>query len=142
MTLSAASTALEADYRKAGRMAREGRLPTSEYRAKHTGGEIVMALTPAQKQRRYRERVKERLRAEGRQVVVHYRKPKEERSMRKRWRRHVAALVEIQEQVRDRRDRVPPSLEDSPYARAADAFLSIDLSELEANDPPLGYGRD
>ena len=38
-----------------------------------------MALTPAQKQRRYRERVKERLRAEGRQVVVHYRKPKEER---------------------------------------------------------------
>ncbi len=101
-----------------------------------------MALTPAQKQRRYRERVKERLRAEGRQVVVHYRKPKEERSMRKRWRKHVAALVEIQEQVRDRRDRVPPSLEDSPYARAADAFLSIDLSELEANDPPLGYGRD
>ena len=63
-----------------------------------------MALTPAQKQRRYRERVKERLRAEGRQVVVHDRKPKEERSMRKRWRGHVAALVEIQEQVRDRRD--------------------------------------
>ena len=89
-----------------------------------------------------RTRVKERLRAEGRQVVVHYRKPKEERSMRKRWRRHVAALVEIQEQVRDRRERVPPNLEDSPYARAADAFLSIDLSELEANDPPLGYGRD
>ena len=87
-----------------------------------------MALTPAQKQRRYRERVKERLRAEGRQVVVHYRKPKDERSMRKRWRGHVAALVEIQEQVRDRRDRVPPNLEDSPYAQAADAFLSIDLS--------------
>ncbi len=62
--------------------------------------------------------------------------------MRKRSRRHVAALVEIQEQVRDRCERVPPNLEDSSYARAADAFLSIDLSELEANDPPLGYGRD
>ena len=42
--------------------------------------------------------------------------------MRKRWRRHVAALIEIQEQVRDRRERVPPNLEDSPYARRPTPF--------------------
>ena len=54
----------------------------------------------------------------------------------------MAALVEIQEQVRASREKVPESLESSPYAQAADAFLDIDLSELEAVDPPLGYGRD
>ena len=66
-----------------------------------------MALTPAEKQRRYRARLKERLKAEGKHIVVHYRQPKGPRGLGKRWRLHVAALVEIQEQVRASQRRPP-----------------------------------
>ena len=62
--------------------------------------------------------------------------------MRKRWRCHTAGLVAIQDEVRERRERVPANLEDGPYARAADTFLAVDLSGLEEIDPPLGFGRD
>ena len=62
--------------------------------------------------------------------------------MRERWRFHVAARVEIQDHVRDSRERVPDSLQESLYALAADAFLEVDLSGLEEVDPPLGFGRD
>jgi len=94
------------------------------------------ALTPAERQARYREAHKDgapRLR---------YRKPADRRSRAQRWREAVAELVTLQEDYRAWLDSLPPSLAESATALALNAICDIDLSELEAVEPPRGYGRD
>ena len=94
------------------------------------------ALTPAERQARYREAHKDgapRLR---------YRKPADRRSRAQRWRDAVAELVTLQEDYRAWLDALPPSLAESSTALALNAICDIDLSELEAVEPPRGYGRD
>ena len=60
----------------------------------------------------------------------------------KRWAAAVAALVNLQEEYRAWLDNLPPNLESSPLADKLQAIAELDLEELQAIEPPRGYGRD
>ena len=94
-----------------------------------------MALTNAERQRRYRARQREGTRA------VRYRQPRDRRSRPERWRDAVETLVELQEEYREWLEAIPDGLEASPTAERLEEICEVDLSGLDV-DPPLGYGRD
>jgi hypothetical protein len=54
----------------------------------------------------------------------------------------VAAPVNLQEEYRAWLDNLPPNLESSPLAHKLRAIAELDLEELQAIEPPRGYGRD
>jgi hypothetical protein len=60
----------------------------------------------------------------------------------RRWTAAVTTLVELQDQYRDWLDNLPASLESSRLAEKLQAIVELDLEELQALDPPRGYGRD
>ena len=95
-----------------------------------------MALTPAEKQRRYRERRKAGI------PPVHVRKPPDRRSRPQRWRDAVAELRALQEHYRDCLDRLTGTLGDTLYGERLQAIADVDIETLEEIEPPLGYGRD
>lgn len=95
-----------------------------------------MALSPAEKQRRYRERLKAGVHP------VRYRKPRDRRSRARRWRDAVAELLELKDHYANCFDSLPEALRDTPYGERLLAIAEADIEALEALDPPLGYGRD
>ena len=95
-----------------------------------------MALTNAQRQQRYRERRKEQ------QPAVHYRRPQDRRSRPERWRDAVQTLLDLQVEYQDWLDGLPPNLEGSTVAERLEAICEYDFSDLEALEPPKGFGRD
>ena len=92
-----------------------------------------MTLTPAEKQRRYRERLKAGHRP------LRTRKSRDRRSRAQRWRDAVAELLVLQEHDRRCLDNLPDALHDTAYGERLQAMADADI---EALDPPLGYGRD
>jgi hypothetical protein len=54
----------------------------------------------------------------------------------------VDALVDLQEEYRTWLDNLPQSLESSKLADKLQTIVELDLEELQAIDPPRGYGRD
>ncbi len=95
-----------------------------------------MALTPADKQRRYRERRKAGI------PPVHTRKPRDRRSRAQRWCDAVAELGALQEHYRDCLDKLPDSLRDTAYGERLQIIVEADIKAFEEIDPPRGYGRD
>ena len=59
-----------------------------------------------------------------------------------RWATAVATLVAMQEEYRGWFDKLPANLEGSPLAEKLQAICELDLDELQATEPPRGYGRD
>ena len=59
-----------------------------------------------------------------------------------RWIAAVATLIALQDEYRAWLDNLPASLEGSRLAEKLQAIAEIDLEELQAIDPPRGYGRD
>ena len=59
-----------------------------------------------------------------------------------RWSAAVAALVDLQEEYRSWLENLPPNLEASRLADKLQAIVEFDLEELQAVDPPRGFGRD
>jgi hypothetical protein len=59
-----------------------------------------------------------------------------------RWAAAVTALVALQEEYRAWLDNLPTNLDGSPLADKLRAIAELDLEELQAIDPPRGYGRD
>jgi hypothetical protein len=59
-----------------------------------------------------------------------------------RWAAAVVALVDLQEEYRTWLDNLPQSLESSKLADKLQTIVELDLEELQAIDPPRGYGRD
>ena len=59
-----------------------------------------------------------------------------------RWAAAVAVLIDLQDKYRAWRDNLPASLEESKLAEKLQAITELDLEELQAIDPPRGYGRD
>ena len=59
-----------------------------------------------------------------------------------RWAAAVATLVALQEEYRAWFDNLPANLEGSRLADKLQAIAELDLEELQAIDPPRGYGRD
>ena len=104
----------------------------------------VRALSVAERAAAYRARRKAELEAAGKAPVVRirYRKPQDKRSRPQRWRDAVAELVDLQADYAAWLDALPASLRDSATADALRAICDFDLSELEALEPPRGFGRD
>jgi len=48
----------------------------------------------------------------------------------------------MQDEYRALLDNLPPNLEGSRLAEKLQAIAELDLEELQATDPPRGYGRD
>ena len=59
-----------------------------------------------------------------------------------RWAAAVATLVRLQGEYRAWLDNLPPNLESSALADKLRSIVELDLDELQAIDPPRGYGRD
>ena len=94
------------------------------------------AMSGAERQARYRE-----AHAAG-APRVRYRRPADRRSRAERWRQAVRELGELQLEYDEWRQSMPDSLAETPLGLALTAICELDLSELEAIEPPLGYGRD
>ena len=101
----------------------------------------VKALSDAERAASYRERRKAELEAKV-PVRVRYRRAPDKRSRPQRWRDAVAELVDLQDEYAAWLDRLPESLQETPTADALRAIAAFDMSELEALEPPKGFGRD
>ena len=95
-----------------------------------------MALTNAQRQRRYRERRK------AQQPRLRYRRPQDRSSRPQRWQDAVRTLLDLQDEYQAWLDNLPDSLEESALAHKLQAICALDLAELESVEPPRGFGRD
>ena len=91
----------------------------------------ALPMTTAQRQARHRARLR-RERPPPRRPLP---RPK-------RWAAAVATLIALQDEYRAWLDNLPTSLEGSRLAEKLQAIAELDLEELQAIDPPRGYGRD
>jgi hypothetical protein len=94
------------------------------------------ALTGAERQARYRA-----AHAAG-APPIRRRPASDRRSRPQRWRDAVAQLIDIQADRQAWLDALPESLQQGAAAEALQAICRIDLAELEAVEPPRGFGRD
>ncbi len=93
-----------------------------------------MALSNAERQRRYREP----------QPRVHDRRDR--RTRHQQWRDAVATIIWLRDARQAWRDAIPEALEASPTAERLDEVLDlledVDWQHLAALDLPRGFGRD
>ena len=94
-----------------------------------------MALSNADRQKRYRERRK------AQQPVVRYRRPKDRRSRPQRWADAVDTLRQLQEEYQDWLDNLPENLDGSVLQEKLETVCDLDIDELDI-ELPLGFGRD
>jgi hypothetical protein len=97
-------------------------------------GEI--AMTGAERQARYRT-----AHASG-APVIRIRRPAERRSRIQRWNDTIAATVELQAEYAAWLDALLDNQQDSALVDALRTIVEFDLSELQAIEPPRGFGRD
>jgi hypothetical protein len=64
------------------------------------------------------------------------------RSRTQRWRDAVAELATLQAHYAAWLEVLPPNLHEGATAEALQAICELDLSDLQAIDPPRGFGRD
>jgi hypothetical protein len=93
-------------------------------------------MTEAERQARYRA-----ARAAGR-PPVRTRRPADHRSRAKRWRDAVAELIRLQAEYEAWLGSMPETLQETTTAEALRAICELDLNELQAAEPPRGFGRD
>jgi hypothetical protein len=93
-------------------------------------------MTGAERQARYRAS-----RAAG-VPVVRIRRPADRRSRIQRWNDTIAALTELQVEYGAWLDAPPDNQQESATAEVLRAIVELDLSELQAIEPPRGFGRD
>jgi hypothetical protein len=73
---------------------------------------------------------------------VHARRSKNRRSVFQRWQAAVNELVVMQSECDERLQNLPESLQESATAEALQAICDLNLDELQAIEPPRGFGRD
>lgn len=95
-----------------------------------------MALTNAERQRRYRARRKTQ------RPQARFRKAPDRRSRPQRWRAAVRSLLDLQEEYQAWLDNLPDAFQESVLAQKLEAICELDLDELASVEPPRGYGRD
>ena len=94
------------------------------------------AMTGAERQARHRA-------AHGNgALVIRIRRPADRRSRMQRWNDTIAAAVALQGEYAGWLDALPDNQQDSALAEALRAIVEFDLSELQAIEPPQGFGRD
>jgi hypothetical protein len=74
--------------------------------------------------------------------VVRTRRPADRRSRIQRWNDTITAAVELQAEYAGWLDALPDNQQDSALAEALRAIVELDLSELQAVEPPRGFGRE
>ena len=94
------------------------------------------AMTGAERQARYRA-----AHLNG-APVVRIRRPADRRSRIQRWNDTIAAAVDLQAEYAAWLDKLPDNQQDSALAEVLRAIVELDLSELQAIEPPRGFGRD
>jgi hypothetical protein len=70
------------------------------------------------------------------------RRPVDHRSRAQRWRDAVAELAALQKEYDTWLQTLPDSLQQSATAEALQAICDLDLLDLQAIEPPRGFGRD
>jgi hypothetical protein len=93
-------------------------------------------MTDAERQARHRA-----ARAAG-ASLIRSRRPADHRGRARRWHDAVAQLMELQAQYAVWLEALPDNLQDGATADALRAVCDLDLTELQAVDPPRGFGRD
>ena len=68
--------------------------------------------------------------------------PIDHRSRVQHWYDAVAELATLQAQYAAWLEALPTSLQDTATADALQAICDLDLADLQAIDPPRGFGRD
>jgi hypothetical protein len=94
------------------------------------------AMTDAERQARCRA-----ARIPGK-PAIRMRRPADHRSRARRWRDAVAELTDLQTQYATWLDALPSNLRESITADALQAICDVDLTDLQAIEPPRGFGRD
>ena len=94
------------------------------------------AMTDAERQARCRA-----ARIAGK-PAIRMRRPADHRSRARRWRDAVAELTDLQTQYATWLDALPSNLRESTTADALQAICDVDLTNLQAIEPPRGFGRD
>ena len=104
-------------------------------RGREPEGEI--ALTNAERQARYRAR------RQTEQPPAIIKQPRSSRQSRgKRWDDALAVMMTVQAECAAWFEALPESLRDSATAEALQEIIDLDLDNIAAVRPPLGYGRD
>jgi len=80
-------------------------------------------------------------RAAGRQAI-RTRRPADYRSRARRWHDTVAELVVLQAEYEAWLAALPETLQDTATAEALHTICDLDLTDLQAVEPPRGFGRD
>ncbi len=93
-------------------------------------------LTGAERQARYRA-----AQSSGK-PIIHIRRPGDRRSRIQRWNDTVAGLAELQAEYCAWLEALPDNQQDSATAEALRTIVEFDLCELQAIEPPRGFGRD
>jgi hypothetical protein len=93
-------------------------------------------MTGAERQARYRA-----AHADG-APVIRVRRPADRRSRIQRWGDTIAALTDLQTEYAAWLEALPDNQRNSATAEALQAIVELDLSELQAIEPPRGFGRD
>ena len=93
-------------------------------------------MTDAERQARYRA-----ARAVSK-PVIRTRRPVDHRSRVQRWRDAVEVLIAVQDSCTAWLEAMPSNLQETATAEALRAISELDLSELQAIEPPRGFGRD
>jgi hypothetical protein len=93
-------------------------------------------MTGAERQARYRA-----AHAAGAPVIRTHRAI-DRRSRIQRWNDTVTALVELQAEYSDWLEALPDNQQDSATGEALRAIVEFDFSDLQAIEPPQGFGRD
>ena len=94
------------------------------------------AMTGAERQARYRA-----AHAAG-APAIRTRRPVDQRPRIRQWNDHVAGLTGLQAMYANWLEALPENQQDSALADALRAIVELDLSELQAIEPPRGFGRD
>lgn len=93
-------------------------------------------MTSAERQARYRA-----AHANG-APAIRLRRRADRRSRIQRWNDTVAGLVRLQAEYAAWLEALPDNQQDSAIAEALQAIVELDFSELQAIEPPRGFGRD
>ncbi len=80
-------------------------------------------------------------RAAGR-PAIRTQRPADHRSRARRWQDTVTELVVLQAEYEAWLATLPETLQDTATAEALRTICDLDLTELQAVEPPRGFGRD
>ena len=98
------------------------------------------ALTGAERQARYRQRLGPP--PERPAAPVPSRRPPRARSLSRRWIEAVAALAALQAEYARWLEALPEATREAATGDALQAIADLDLGDIVAIRPPLGFGRD